>query len=79
MTKASKLLKRQAQWQKSRSQFSWPEKIRIAEQVRDSILKWRLGHRPNEKNEPVEPRGIVQEMTFFCAFPACRYCSVGHQ
>jgi hypothetical protein len=36
-----KLLERQAAWQKGRKSLPWPEKIRIAEAVRESILQIR--------------------------------------
>jgi hypothetical protein len=39
------LLQRQAQWQKNLKNLSWPEKIRVAEQLRDSIAKLRASHR----------------------------------
>ena len=42
MTEVERLLQRQAAWQKSRTQLTWPEKIRIAEQMRDSLKQWRL-------------------------------------
>ena len=35
------LLRRQAQWQKSRQALSWPEKIRMAQQIRESIQTLR--------------------------------------
>ena len=36
-----KLLERQAAWQKGRKNLPWPEKIRIAEAIRESILQIR--------------------------------------
>ena len=42
MTEVQRLLQRQAAWQKSRAQLTWPEKIRIAEQMRDSLKQWRI-------------------------------------
>lgn len=46
MSDTHELLKRQAAWQKARKELSWAEKIRMAERVRASILKWRVtgGH-----------------------------------
>lgn len=41
MDDAKKLLERQAVWQKSRKSLPWPEKIRIAEAIRESILQIR--------------------------------------
>ncbi|HUY36021.1 MAG TPA: hypothetical protein VMV69_25000 [Pirellulales bacterium] len=34
-------LDRQAAWQKGRKSLSWPEKIRMAEAVRESLLQFR--------------------------------------
>ena len=41
MNDVIKLLERQAAWQKGRKSLSWPEKIRIAEAIRESILQIR--------------------------------------
>jgi hypothetical protein len=41
MDDVMKLLERQAAWQKGRKSLPWPEKIRIAEAVRESILQIR--------------------------------------
>lgn len=41
MSDTHELLKRQALWQKARKDLSWSEKIRMAERVRATILKWR--------------------------------------
>ena len=41
MDDVMKLLERQAAWQKSLKLLSWPEKIRIAEAIRESILQIR--------------------------------------
>lgn len=41
MDDVMKLLERQAAWQKGRKSLSWPEKIRIAEAIRESILQLR--------------------------------------
>jgi hypothetical protein len=41
MTEIEQLLARQARWQKSRKALSWPEKIRMAEQIRASVAQWR--------------------------------------
>jgi hypothetical protein len=35
MTETGKLLERQAAWQKGRAALTWPEKIRMAEAVRE--------------------------------------------
>jgi hypothetical protein len=41
MREIQDLLKRQAEWQKGRRQLSWPEKIRMVEAVRESLLQLR--------------------------------------
>lgn len=41
MNEIEQLLERQARWQKSRKALSWPEKIRMAEQIRASVGWWR--------------------------------------
>jgi hypothetical protein len=41
MNDIQKLLARQAKWQKSRKSLSWPEKIRMAEAIRESVLQFR--------------------------------------
>lgn len=41
MTNTQKLLEKQAEWQRSRKDLSWPEKVRMAEQVCTTILKLR--------------------------------------
>ena len=41
MDDVKKLLERQAAWQKSRKLLSWPEKIRIAETLRESVVQLR--------------------------------------
>jgi len=46
MTDLEQMLKRQAQWQKSRQSLTWPEKIRLAERVRESVRQLRAQPRP---------------------------------
>jgi len=41
MTDASALHARRARWQKSRASLPWPEKIRIAEQLREDVAAMR--------------------------------------
>ncbi len=41
MTEIEQMLARQVRWQKSRKALSWPEKIRMAEQIRASVAQWR--------------------------------------
>ncbi len=38
MIDVKQLLARQAEWQKRRRSMSWPEKIRMAEEIRESIM-----------------------------------------
>ncbi len=47
------LLKRQAEWQRGRKALSWPEKIRMSESIRESVLKFhRTGpHTKSYKNK----------------------------
>jgi len=37
MNDVQEMLKRQAVWQRSRQSLPWPEKIRMAEKVRESV------------------------------------------
>ena len=46
MTDLEQMLERQAQWQKSRQSLPWPEKIRLAERIRESIRQLRAQPRP---------------------------------
>jgi len=41
MTDIRHLLERQADWQKTRSRLPWPEKIRMAEAMRESLRQFR--------------------------------------
>jgi hypothetical protein len=41
MTDVQDRLERAAQWQRSRRALSWADKIRLAEAIRDSIVKLR--------------------------------------
>ena len=41
MIDSAELLARQARWQHSRGALSWPEKIRLVEAIRESVLRWR--------------------------------------
>ena len=43
MTDVRRLLERQAEWQKARGGLSWPEKVRMAEAMREAILQFRRG------------------------------------
>jgi hypothetical protein len=46
MTDLEHMLERQAQWQKSRQTLTWPEKIRMAERIRESVGQLRVQSRP---------------------------------
>ncbi len=48
MTDLEHMLERQAQWQKSRQSLTWPEKIRMAERVRESVGQLRVVPHPAE-------------------------------
>jgi len=58
MTERERILRRQAEWQKSRQAVPWPEKIRQAERMRASIeafRRMRTAHQPPVA--PVLPHG----------------------
>jgi hypothetical protein len=52
MTEIERMLERQAEWQKSRQSLTWPEKIRLAERVRDTIRQLRTQPRPTMPEPP---------------------------
>ena len=54
MTEVERLLQRQAAWQKSRAALTWPEKIGIAEHMRDSLRHWRIRSKSSEVTQPAE-------------------------
>jgi len=56
MYDAQELLKRQAEWQASRSRLSWGEKIRLAERIRDDIRAIKSPHRRHIGDHPPSPR-----------------------
>jgi hypothetical protein len=49
------LLERQARWQKSRKALSWSEKVRLAEAIRESILRLREAREPKSSESRAEP------------------------
>jgi hypothetical protein len=57
MSDSQQLLERQARWQKTRQALSWPEKIQMAERIRESIRKLRAARKvePDEHPERREP------------------------
>ena len=62
MSEIQALLERQALWQKTRGALSWPETIRMAEGVRESVLELR---RPQKAAPspiaPVDPQKSYRE------------------
>lgn len=46
MNDVQEMLKRQAIWQRSRQSLTWPEKIRMAEMVRESVKQLRASSAP---------------------------------
>ena len=46
MSDVQQSLNRQAQWQRSRQSLTWPEKIRLAERVLESVRQWRARPSP---------------------------------
>lgn len=54
MSDIEQLLERQARWQKSRKSLSWPEKIRMAEAIRESVLALG-GTSPRRVSAPSQP------------------------
>jgi hypothetical protein len=55
MIDIQEMLARQAVWQKSRQSLTWPEKIRLAEMVRESVQQLRASS-PPEGNHIISPR-----------------------
>ncbi len=56
MTESCERLKQQAQWQKARKELSWPEKIRLAEAIRDSLEPLRRSAlRTNSRRQARRP------------------------
>ena len=59
MSDPIEMLKRQAQWQKNRQSLTWPEKIRLAERVRESVRQWRARPGPVVRRPPDRaPNGL---------------------
>lgn len=52
MNDLEELLRRQAEWQRSRRSLTWPEKIRMAERVRESVKQLRAQPRPPRPGPP---------------------------
>ncbi len=51
MDDVQEMLKRQAVWQRSRQSLTWPEKIRMAEKVRESVKQLRASSAPRANQE----------------------------
>ncbi len=45
MTDVRRMLERQAEWQKTRRDLPWPEKVRIAAKLRSAVLALRRSKR----------------------------------
>jgi hypothetical protein len=45
MNEFQQLLERQARWQKTRQALSWPEKIQMAERIRESVRQLRAARK----------------------------------
>ena len=46
MTDVAGMLARQTEWQKQRKLLTWPEKVRMAERIRDSLCQLRPQAKP---------------------------------
>jgi hypothetical protein len=56
MSDVHRMLEKQAQWQKARKALSWPEKIRMAELIRESVIQLRAtGRRELRRRPPASP------------------------
>ena len=49
MTDTRELFERQAAWQAGRRRLSWPEKVRMAEAIRESLVRFR-------NTRPLDPK-----------------------
>ena len=52
MIDVQQILQRQTQWQASRRTLSWPEKIRMAQSIRDSVLTLRTSREKHPDGRP---------------------------
>jgi len=62
MSDLQPMLNRQAQWQKTRRSLSWPEKIRAAERVLESVRRWRTKPNPMIRRPPDRVRNDTDSM-----------------
>ncbi len=53
MSEVQQLLARQARWQKTRQTLSWPEKIRMAERIRESVRQLRKTRKADPAKHPL--------------------------
>ncbi len=53
MSEIQQLLARQARWQKTRQTLSWPEKIRMAERIRESVRQLRATRKADPVKHPL--------------------------
>jgi len=60
MDDIQQLLKRQAAWQRSRQSLTWPEKIRMAEMVRESVKQLRASSAPRG-NQGTSAQRIIKD------------------
>ena len=59
MSDPIQVLKRQAQWQKNRQSLTWPEKLRLAERVLESVRQWRSPSAQRQTRRQ-SPRNVSQ-------------------
>jgi hypothetical protein len=63
MTETRKLLERQAAWQKGRAALTWPEKIHMAEAVREWVAKFSRARLPMTAGVSASRRPGTGEVT----------------
>jgi hypothetical protein len=54
-----KLFEAQAAWQRARARLSWPEKIRIAEMMRESAMRLRASRYTKPRGSGNEPKATA--------------------
>jgi hypothetical protein len=62
MTDVQEMFRRQAIWQRSRQSLTWPEKIRMAEMVRESVKQLCASAAPRanlENSTRQKPKDLV--------------------
>lgn len=57
MSEIQQLLERQARWQKTRQALSWPEKIQMAERIRESARQLRAARKAEPEKCPERREG----------------------